>query len=335
MGSVSQIAQPTFRLVMNGRDVTVDLRKYLTSISFTDHVEGEADTLEVMLEDKDSKFRGPWYPREGDSVTAQLGYDGKPLMACGDFEIDELELSGPPDTVSIRAIAAGVMRAQRTHQGRAYEDKTLRDIVFEVARRLHLEVVGDPPALAIRRVTQIHENDLTFLHRLADAYGYAFSVKGSKLVWLARKAIRTAGPRLTLKRTELERYRLRDKIMGVVKKTTVAYHDPKTKRLRKYKVTDTSRKTTSVDELNLNVRAESQEQAQAKAEAAQGESSIESTVLEFSLPGRTILRSGINFTLADMGVLNGHYHIVMSRHVITRDGGYVTECEAKRVWSVK
>ena len=105
------VLHPIFRIVMAGRNVTADLSPYLLSVSYTDFVEGEADTLDIRMEDAEGKFRGSWYPDKGDVVHFHFGYAGDDLQYAGAFEIDEIEGEGPPDVVVIRAIAAGKVAA--------------------------------------------------------------------------------------------------------------------------------------------------------------------------------------------------------------------------------
>jgi phage protein D len=324
----------TWEVIMNGRNVTADLTPYLLSVSYTDFVEGEADTLDIRLEDAEGKFRGSWYPIKGYTISLKFGYAGEPMRDCGAFEIDEIEGEGPPDVIVIRAIAAGVKHPYRTHQGKAYEATTLAAIAQRVARRLKLQLVGKIEPITIRRVTQIHENDLTFMRRLAGEYGYAFSIKGSKMVFYKRSELRNSQATLVLSRGDLTRYHVKDKIMGVVREAQVSYHDAKTKRLKHYKVQDTDRagkESASEDRLKLNVRVESEEQAKAKAKAALEEANIDATQLELTLSGNPKLVAGINFYLEGMGKFGGTYHVVRSRHDMDRGGGYRTELEAKRV----
>jgi phage protein D len=334
MTATQPVLEPVFEVWRAGRNVTRRITPYVTSITYTDYVEGQADTLEIALEDSDGRWRDADYPVKGENLSLELGYADQPRLECGVFEIDELELDGPPDVVQLRAIAAGVLRPQRTHLGRAYENTTLAGIAQKVATRLHLKLVGKIDPVAIRRVTQIHENDLTFLHRLADEYGYAFNVKGTQLVFWKRRALRDQSPILTLTRGDLTRYNLRDKIMGVVEETRIAYHDPKTKRLRHYKVRDTARAGSgkaSSDVVKHVVRTESPEQAETKASAALDAANIEATVLNCELIGNLRMVAGVNFTLRDMGRVSGVYHIVSSRHTMSRSSGYSTSIEAKRV----
>lgn len=329
------VAKPAFEVVMDGKDVTAVLTPYLLSVSYADFVEGEADTLDIQLDNSDGRFSGEWYPLKGQTLVLAFGYAGQPLRRTDKFEIDEIEAEGPPDVVTIRAIASGIKHPYRTREGRAYENTTLRAIAQRVAKRLKLELVGKIEPIKIRRVTQIQEDDLVFMRRLAGEYGYAFSVKGSKMVFFKRSELRDGAPVLSIARADLTRYHVKDKIMGVVAEAQVAYHDPKTKRLRKYKVRDTNRAdqrgATSADRLKLNVRAESEEQAKAKAGAAIEEANIEATQLELTMFGNPRLVAGMNFELLDLGKLGGVYNIVKSRHDMDRSGGYRTEIEAKGV----
>lgn len=324
------VVHPTFKVWMNGKDVTAVLTPFLLSVSYTDFVEGEADTLDIRLEDSDGRFRGAWYPTKGQTLRLEFGYEGQPLRKPDVFEIDEIEGEGPPDIVVIRAIAAGVKHTYRTHQGKAYDNTTLAAIAQQVARRLKLKLVGKIEPIQITRVTQIHENDLTFMHRLAGEYGYAFSIKGTKMVFFKRSELRQCKPILVIDRTDLTRYHIRDKIMGVAKNAQVSYHDPKTKRLKHYKVQDTTRATSDY-EVKVNVRAESESQAKVKALAALEKANEDATQLELTLFGDPKLVAGINFELTGMGRFGGTYHVVKSRHDIERSGGYRTEIEAKRI----
>lgn len=324
------VAHPVFKIVMNGRDVTADLSERLLSVSYTDFEEGQADTIDIRLEDIDGRLRGPWFPEQGYKLSLQFGYQGMPLQKANDFEIDEIEGEGPPDVVTIRAISAGVKTPYRTNKGRAYEGMTLAALAQRIARRLKLQLVGNIEPINLERVTQIHEHDLTFLRRVAGEYGYAFSVKGTKMVFFKRSELNIRDVIFTLHRTDLTRYSMRDKIMGIPKSAEVSYHDPKTKRVKHYKVENTDR-NTSADVVKLNVRAESEQQAKAKAKAAIEEANADATTMNLTIFGNPKAVAGINFRLDGMGKFGGVWHIVKSRHDIDRSSGYRTEIEAKRV----
>ena len=53
-------------------------------------------------------------------------------LKCGVFEIDEINLSGPPDVVTIRGMATGIVNSLRTKKSDAHESKTLKQIAEKV-----------------------------------------------------------------------------------------------------------------------------------------------------------------------------------------------------------
>jgi phage protein D len=316
-------------LLLNSRNVTRDLDQHVLRIVYEDHEEAEADTVDIDLEDKEGKFRGAWYPTKGDALSLRLGYLGSPFLDCGQFEVDEIGYRGPPDVLSIKAVAAGVKEPRRTRQAKAYESTTLKGLAEAVAQRGKLKLVGAVEAIPIRRATQVRESDLEFLRRVAGEYGYAFSVKGRQLVFFKRSALAAGKSVLTLKRLDVRPYSFRDKLMDVVQSAEVAYHDPKTKSVKRGRAGGQG--AASADSLKLNLRAESSAQAQAKADAALEAANREATTFEGTTYGNLKLLAGVNILLEDFGALSGAYHTKMSRHTLDRDGGYSTEIEARRI----
>ncbi|WP_047238771.1 phage late control D family protein [Chromobacterium subtsugae] len=323
-------ARPAFKIQWAGRQVSEELTPFILRLSYTDHEEGQSDSMDITLEDVDGRFRSGWYPTHGDRLRLQLGYQDGEQLDGGEFEIDEVELSGPPDIVVIRALAAGVTLPQRTPQGRGYDDTTLAAIAQSIAGRQKLALIGRIEPIRIIRATQIHETDLAFLRRLAGEYGYAFSVKGGRLVFCKLEDLHRGKPVLELRRGDISRYGCRDKIKGVVRQASVSYHDPRTRQCVSHSARQRNG-TASGDAIKLNSRVESAQQARVKAEAAMTRQRLEATSVSLTLYGNPKLVAGVNFSLLDMGALSGIYHIVSSRHEMDRGGGYRTEVEARRL----
>lgn len=106
----------------NGKDVTQDITKSLTDFQYNDAASGSLDDLTVTLEDRERNWQGPWSPVEGDQLVAAIrtvNWD-KPgeikKLPLGTFEVDSIDFSGPPDTISIKAVSLPVtseVRMQR------------------------------------------------------------------------------------------------------------------------------------------------------------------------------------------------------------------------------
>lgn len=331
------VKRPTVRLSYSGKDISKDVSLSLVDAVYVDALDGESDSIEIALEDVDKRWQGPWYPQHGDKLVAQLGYDGKPLLACGEFEVDEVELDGPPDVVRIKGLAAGLQRSVRTANVRSYENTTLGDIAATVARRNQLKLYGDIEHVAIGLINQAYETDLVFLSRLARDYGYSFSVRGKLLVFMRRSDIHGAKSVRTLTREDVKRFRYRDKILGVAASATVAYHDPATVTVKKATVQDKKAKKNrrSKDTIKKSVRVENDQQARLLADAALQSANEDQTIASLVTEGDIALVSGVNITLAGFGQMDGKYTIVQARHAISRASGYTTEIECKRVRDVE
>jgi uncharacterized protein len=321
------VPQPQFKLTYDQKDVTTELAPFVLAITYTDCLEGESDELEVNLEDRDHRFKNGWFPGKGDLLALELGYVGHPLSNMGSFEIDEIEFNGVPDTISIRALAAGVKEALRTINTVGYEDKTLRQIAEEIAGKhgLTLTGAGDNTGRSYSRITQSDETDLAFLNRLGKAEGIVFNIKAGKLVWHDQNNLDQGGNITVINRADMNHFTFRAKTATTYKACRVSYHDPKTKTLKTY--TATAADVPSGDTLKLVERCESLEQATAKAQAALRDANGKQVEGTITMYGKQTLRSGCNIEIKGLGLLDGSYQILKARHGMERGRGYSTEIE--------
>ena len=327
------VATPKVVVKYENKDITANITPSLIEVNYTDFMEGESDSVELVLQDVERRWQNAWYPQHGDRVNVQIGYEDAPLLPCGEFEIDEVELDGPPDVVRIKALAAGVKRSVRTHKGRSYEKTTLAKIAQDVATRNKLKIKGKFENVPINYVAQAFESDIGFLKRLCDEYGYSFSIRGADLCVFKRAVLKAAKPTMLIDRTDVSSYRFRDKVHGVFKESQANYHDPHTKTLKKGKSKDPAAKNnrSSADTLKINVRAENDSQARLKADAALDRANEDQTGASLTLCGNVKLMAGINVQLTGFGRMDGKYTISQSRHRFSRSSGYSTEVELKRV----
>lgn len=318
------------------KDITTAIAPDLISLTYTDRIGGAADSVEIRLQDSELRWQNAWYPGFGDVLTVSIGYAGQKLLPCGDFEIDEIELEGPPDVVTVKALGAGVKRAVRSRRGRAYENTTLGAIAATVAQRNKLALKGKIETIRIARVTQAFETDLAFLDRIAREYGYQFSVRGSAMTFYKRSDLKSSASVMTIARQDIHHYHFHDKVHEIYVASTVSYHNARQKKLHKKRHVDPSSKLSaydhySVDELNLNVRAEDDTQANLKAQAALERANDDQTQMTLDVDGNSKLAAGVNVTIAGFGKVGGKYSITQSTHTFSREDGYKTSVETKRV----
>ncbi len=163
---MAKVRRANFIIIYNGKNITADLTPYLIGVEYRDYVTGKSDSIEISLEDTDRLWQFEWYPAKGDMIKLQMGYDGV-IMDCGEFEIDEIAGSGPPDKVVIRALASWVTTALRTKNSFADEGKTLKQIAERIAAKHGLTVVDGTQILTNKTTVSVKQEllDLTFVQK--------------------------------------------------------------------------------------------------------------------------------------------------------------------------
>jgi uncharacterized protein len=335
---VETIRKPVFKIVYDGKDITADVTDHVLSINYTDNDEKEADEIEISFEDVDALWRNSWYPEKGSTLKVAIGYDDGITVDCGTFDIDEITLSGPPDVVSIRGIAAGFKKSMRTKKSKAFENQTLRQIAQAIARENSLTLVGTIADIKFTRVTQDREKDLSFLARIASEYGYLFSVRSNQLIFTSQVEIEGGQPVLNIDRAELRSYSIKDKTSETYKDAQVKYHNPGDGKVKEAKVDTVSnadgvtyKQIASEDTLEVRTKAETPAQADAKAAAALHRKNSRQREGTLAMEGNPLLVAGNNFMLTGLGELAGKYYIKKSSHTITKGSGYDTSIEIKQI----
>lgn len=204
-----------FRLSIEGVDFTDKARPRLKSLSLTQKRGGEADQLEIVLDDTDGKLT---LPPKNRLITLQLGWkqgsDVKPgLVDKGRFTVDEVSWGGPPDEVTIRARSADLTGAFRTRREKSHNDTTLGAIAKKIAAANGLEarVAPELASIAVPILTQHNQSDMAFLRRLGREHDAVATVKDRKLILSPiGKGVSATGkplPGITLTRASGDSYR--------------------------------------------------------------------------------------------------------------------------------
>lgn len=337
-----QAIRPYIKIVYNGKNITEDISRYLMELSYTDRLTGEADELEIVLEDKDSKWSNEWYPSKGSSLKIEFGYDNGQIIKPNAFELDEIVTSfnEQGDTIAIKALGASFLKNKiKTKRSHAHENKTLSEIVNTIAARYGLKVIGSIANITIGRITQKREKDITFLSRLASTYGYNFSIKDKKLIFEHIKSIENIKPGFSIDKTEIMGGTITDKSTLVFSAANVRSHNPNTNKVVTSGVTiDQVQNKDKIDFTyikqgpthEIRTKTENQQQGIAKAEAALHVFNGLQQTANISMPGNILALAGNNVNLTGFGINSGIWNILSSRHRID-PAGYSTEIELKKV----
>jgi len=241
---------PDFSVIVDGVDITPRLkgevagtRRRLVSLSISEKRGGEADQLDLVIDDTDGLAP---LPREGSRISVELGWlqgaEVAPgLISKGDFIIDEVEHAGPPDTITVRARSADFTSNLKNRREQSWHGTTLGTIVQDVARR-HGLTPRCAPALASVQISakaQSRESDMAFLKRLGREHDAVATIKRGSLLFAPIGAGTTPTgkslPALEISRRDGDRHSFkiakREEATGV----TASWHDRK--GAKKQKVT--------------------------------------------------------------------------------------------------
>ncbi|MFJ4113701.1 phage late control D family protein [Pseudomonas sp. NPDC089758] len=180
--------QPQFRIQADGQDITSLINDRLLLLRTTDKPGLESDDFELRIDARDGTVA---LPARGAVIEVHMGYAGQPLTRLGRYTVDEVELSGPPDTLLIRGKASDLSGSGRTVRSGSWEAVTLQRIVAEVAARNGWQAIC-PVLIQVPRVDQYNESDFNFITRLARQYDCTAKLANGQLLVLPRQAGRSA-----------------------------------------------------------------------------------------------------------------------------------------------
>ena len=172
-------------------DVTAQISERLLSLRVRDEEGYRSDAVEIRVDDRGGETE---LPRRGVALEVELGYEASGRVAMGRYVVDEVELSGPPETLTVRATAADMRTGAKQRKTRSWDQVTIGDLVATVARDHDLEprVERGLAGIVLPHVDQTDESDLHLLTRLGEKYDAAARPAGGRLVFARRGAGRSA-----------------------------------------------------------------------------------------------------------------------------------------------
>lgn len=323
--------KPIYELTIAGKNITEDVSPFVSSVEYIDRLEDGSDEVSLVFDDIAGLWHSDWYPQQGDKLTLKIGYAGA-MMDCGLFEIDEIELRGAPDTLTVKALASAVMSEMRTQNSVAYENQTMRQIAQNIATKHGLRLTGDTSKLqdiTVDRRTQNDETDLSFLANLAKEFGFIFSSRGDQLVFLNPEELENRDPVLLFHRENVSNYSFRDRTSETFQSAEISRRDVRTNQVQKWRI-ETSGNTTKKDTLIVGGRVENSSQAEAKAKGAMRCANKDKLTGNFTTDGIPLLVSGVNIELYGFGSFSGKWTVKESSHKISVDSGYTTAVSIRK-----
>ncbi len=319
--------KPAYQITVNGSDITTVVAGRLVQLAITDEAGVNSDRVEIRLDDRDQRLGIP--PTRA-SVTVSIGYEGGELVNKGTFVIEDIELTGPERTMTLRGTSIGASRGAGASREASWHDTTLGKIAASIAKRHNWKpaVAKELADIKIEHADQ-HENDLQFLSRLAAENDAVVKVSDGHLIVNPHASNkRVSGAEMEV--VPLDASEVTDWSMTLVERGNYAgvkatYHNLKAgERGEVIDGEDTGNTTTLPHTYSSKAAATRASRSRRNALRRH-----KSTVSIYNMPGQPSLRAETKVRLAGFrqGV-DGEWIVIRVAHRIT-DSGYTCglDCE--------
>lgn len=338
------------RVTIGGHDATSALTPSLLEFAFTDHAGGKADEVQLTLHDREGHWNIDWKPKKGMAVSAAIlvrdwfgpGQDAS--LPCGAFRIDEVEFTGPPDKVRIKAVSSALTTGLRDEaRTKAWETYSLKGLAGEIAAAHGLELIYQGEEHTFGRQDQRRESDLAFLNRLATGRSMRCKVHDGKLILYDGPAAEGKKAAIVIPKNgsplSPARYSFRQSSSGTgYQMAQVAYTDPS--QGITHVATVAAEAATTVAHaasaprdhktLQLDARVESAAEAMRLGKSALHNANAKADPATLELMGHPGIVAGVTLALTGFGDFSGTYFVNKAEHKVAGSGGYTTSVELQK-----
>lgn len=350
------------KVIYNKVDISGALKPYLKSMEYTDMLTGQADDLQLTLEDRDGLWLEAWFPDKGATLTASIltqywtaPTDAEKELPLGLFEIDEIECSAMPSETKIKAVSVPNNTTLRGEgRTRSWEGYTIQKIAQDIANNAGMQLnfsSKDNPTL--ERVEQTEQSDLAFLDKLCQDNGLSLKVTDNQIVIFDMADMEATEPSLifvrptmkgldtsvsidvnsndmnsesTLKRLKPTSWRFTSSVRDVYKSCTVEHSQGKKKA--KISATFTDPNKTEGKMLLVKKDVKSVEEAERMARKELREKNKDEVTGSITCMGDTDLSAGLTVTVKGFGKFDGKYILSQVKHSL--GSGYTCSVDLRR-----
>lgn len=322
----------------DGKDISEDIAPFLLSCQYNDVMSGEADDINLTLEDVKELWEGDWLPEKGATLEASLvtqnwNAEGETKeLPLGLFEIDEIRYSGPPHAVQLKAVSVPNNNELRgIERSRSWEKVKLSVVAKDIADGAGMDLFFDVPDEEDPeqdRFEQTEESDLAFLHRVTNDAGLALKIADNSIIIFDEDKYEEQEPVMTLTRnaSNIKSYDIASKTRDVYAACRVKYTNDQTGETVEYTYRPDEEKKGKTLLLNQQVKDYAEAEKLAKKELRK--KNKEEVTVSLSLMGNPDVFAANTVTLAGFHTFDGKYIITKATHSV--GNSYETKVDLRR-----
>lgn len=318
-------------------DITADLAHYLLNFTYTDHANGKADDLQIVLEDRAGIWKRDWFPEKGASLRSSIMIQNWEknqqinFLPLGIFEVDEIEPGGPPEVVTLKALSVPESVSLRGEEkNKAWEQTRLSAIARDIATGAGMELFYDSPDdPEYDRIEQTEQSDLSCLQKLCEDAGLSLKVAGTQIVIFDDSTYEEMEPvrRIIRGQSPVLSYSGRSQTRNVYSACRVEYKGGKKAADIRYTYSPPNAPKTGKT-LVVNERVNSIAEAERLAKKRLRQKNREEITFNLTMVGDIALVAGVTIEIEGWGVFDGKYFINQATH---GGPGYTVSLEMRRV----
>ena len=331
-------------VTFDGTDITRDIKPYFLNLTYTDDTDDLADDLKIEVQDRDGVWMEKWLTEAVEaaaggklSISAVIipeNWKKSGKLKTGAFELDGVDASGPPATVTISGSSLAFSNDLRqTKKSKAWKNYSLSGIASEIAGNGGMSCqyeAGTNPSYD--RVEQTRQSDIEFLRKLCQDAGISIKATDGKLVLYDQAEYEAKAPVLTIEKGAKGGY-IKYKLSSgsadtLYAKCRVRYMDPHTGKCIEGTAEDGS---VSGDQcLEIEAKVGSVGEAEALARKHLRLHNKLAKTAAFTMPGDVGLVAGVTVQLKGWGGWDGKYIVMRATHT-AGSGGYTTQIRIRKV----
>lgn len=293
--------------------------------------------------DKDTKQTAPapkpvprGFPIQATIHRTNWNGSGDEKLDCGEFELDSVDVSGPPSVVTIKGTSLPFSAPIRqTKKTKAWENYELCGIGAEIAANADMSyffLSEYNPIL--KREEQSEESDIEFLSRLTHNAGLSLKCTNNGIVVFDQLSYERMKSVMTITKngTNYLKYKLTTGQAGTkYASARVSYTKPDGTLIEGIaKVEDYKEDKKNNQQLEIHQKVESIAEAKELAEKLLRNHNKYSKTATFTFPGEPKLVAGVTVDLNGFGPWDGKYMVSQAKHSLG-SSGYTTVVNLRNV----
>lgn len=255
------------------------------------------------------------------------------VLDCGTFEIDSVDLSGPPLKTTLKSTSIPYTSTLRMmKKSRNWEKISLKAITQQIANEAGLKMLyesSDNPEYDKKE--QVQQSDIRFLQDLCHAEGKALKVTKLSIVVFDKQEYdgKPVVKTITYGSSDILSFRMATKLTDAAYTSChVSYTNTDKKRTIEYTYTPDSTVGTG-QVLEVNERVANTQEAMRLAKKRLREKNAQEFTASFKMVGDVQLVAGIVVQLRGFQEFDKKYRVKSAKHSLT--GGYTTDIELVQI----